>query len=776
MYIIKNWYWKLFLFVICLKNIVASEISIESLEEIFSNENNLARTQAIVDKKFDMKYFETDEQFPVIKLKNLVTYIRIDHEVPQNTWILIKVDKIKTSRILVQISNGEIPINSSIVNMLNFSNNGLLYHSETIDVDGFINDENLLRVQKRFMGQGFLTFQYTNLSSGQTDIDQKIEIYAMSDNKSKGNCFSACGSKDHCRTSINECNCREHLYLDKNQHFFGRTCSKQATHIYSDNTSITFHLNYLDQRYILLTEYTNNYILPFTVQNQYRGNSKFAIQIFNASEKNLSFFEIFNCYKNSNSSPTSCSHYGQSQGLDMNDYIEVHNTRFLQGLEGSYESPFYYIIITNLSKINKSFRVKRKKKYSLIIKYLYIAFWVMAFSFFLFLSYEYGIKKIFCSDNQCNLLRFQIFRNRSRLEPVIRYRNTQGRQNQMNNRLSHLRRKRQLSKWITQTDIEKWFPLFSVDNEFFRNRIDVSDKCAICQEIFDESKVLKIRRLVFCGHVIHDKCLWQWINIKPCCPICKTSLSKKQLRIYVVRVKQGKRIHDLKTDNIYKKWSKKLNKYYKFYFMYIDDTKSSNTHLDLPISVRPEFPKEELCKTEHSYYSCGQLLDYGTRRFEPWPHNFHSFVTSIEELPESLDHKNDKLDDDTSKKNKINQAIYNRTDKVLEKNPDRFPKQSYDTLYENADRDRFREDLQSTDRFILNSNPYFNEKIDKPELSIIWNTCQTTAENKLFDNIPSPSPSPGPQSENLKNSRVSIDDSNFKYNNNTSKNTLVIDI
>ena len=61
MYIIKNWYWKLFLFVICLKNIVASEISIESLEEIFSNENNLARTQAIVDKKFDMKYFETDE-------------------------------------------------------------------------------------------------------------------------------------------------------------------------------------------------------------------------------------------------------------------------------------------------------------------------------------------------------------------------------------------------------------------------------------------------------------------------------------------------------------------------------------------------------------------------------------------------------------------------------------------------------------------------------------------------------------------------------------------
>lgn len=71
---------------------------------------------------------------------------------------MIKVDKIKTSRILVQISNGEIPINSSIVNMLNFSNNGLLYHSETIDVDGFINDENLLRVQKRFMGQGFLTF------------------------------------------------------------------------------------------------------------------------------------------------------------------------------------------------------------------------------------------------------------------------------------------------------------------------------------------------------------------------------------------------------------------------------------------------------------------------------------------------------------------------------------------------------------------------------------------------------------------------------------------
>lgn len=44
-------------------------------------------------------------------------------------------------------------------------------------------------------------------------------------------------------------------------------------------------------------------------------------------------------------------------------------------------------------------------------------------------------------------------------------------------------------------------------------------ECSVCMEGFREGE--KIRELPICGHVFHQKCVDEWLSLRPSCPICR---------------------------------------------------------------------------------------------------------------------------------------------------------------------------------------------------------------------------------------------------------------
>lgn len=52
-----------------------------------------------------------------------------------------------------------------------------------------------------------------------------------------------------------------------------------------------------------------------------------------------------------------------------------------------------------------------------------------------------------------------------------------------------------------------------------------ADDCSICLEPFDEEVVA----VVHCGHVFHQTCIDQWLQVRPSCPLCCASTAIVQL-------------------------------------------------------------------------------------------------------------------------------------------------------------------------------------------------------------------------------------------------------
>ncbi|XP_038695663.1 E3 ubiquitin ligase BIG BROTHER-related-like isoform X2 [Tripterygium wilfordii] len=63
------------------------------------------------------------------------------------------------------------------------------------------------------------------------------------------------------------------------------------------------------------------------------------------------------------------------------------------------------------------------------------------------------------------------------------------------------------------------FQCLSVDQN---NRVDVVDRCVVCQVEFEEGEALVG---LPCEHPFHSDCITKWLQIKKVCPICGTEVS-----------------------------------------------------------------------------------------------------------------------------------------------------------------------------------------------------------------------------------------------------------
>jgi len=81
---------------------------------------------------------------------------------------------------------------------------------------------------------------------------------------------------------------------------------------------------------------------------------------------------------------------------------------------------------------------------------------------------------------------------------------------------SHLRKKYKdysLNKKVKKMIFKKTFRKYTSDEE-----------CVICQENFDGT--LKCRQL-YCNHIFHSKCIYEWFNEKLTCPLCNQNIRTK---------------------------------------------------------------------------------------------------------------------------------------------------------------------------------------------------------------------------------------------------------
>eukprot|EP01084_Bolivina_argentea_P181812 313951_1 len=56
-------------------------------------------------------------------------------------------------------------------------------------------------------------------------------------------------------------------------------------------------------------------------------------------------------------------------------------------------------------------------------------------------------------------------------------------------------------------------------NELNQNEINSNDKCSICLDNLSNNK--KCKKLPQCKHILHSKCIDQWLGIRGDCPVCR---------------------------------------------------------------------------------------------------------------------------------------------------------------------------------------------------------------------------------------------------------------
>lgn len=59
----------------------------------------------------------------------------------------------------------------------------------------------------------------------------------------------------------------------------------------------------------------------------------------------------------------------------------------------------------------------------------------------------------------------------------------------------------------------------NIKSIFVPNRSAKDDNCVICME-----PLLNCHRLTQCGHLIHYKCFFQWVQVKYECPVCRAKI------------------------------------------------------------------------------------------------------------------------------------------------------------------------------------------------------------------------------------------------------------
>ena len=82
-------------------------------------------------------------------------------------------------------------------------------------------------------------------------------------------------------------------------------------------------------------------------------------------------------------------------------------------------------------------------------------------------------------------------------------------------------------KTLLESDYNRFFPLIQNETE---EKINPSIKTEICSICID--KILNgepVRKIKFCGHYFHDKCLRDWLKVDEVCPNCKYELNRPHL-------------------------------------------------------------------------------------------------------------------------------------------------------------------------------------------------------------------------------------------------------
>ena len=454
-----------------------------------------------------------------LRLNSKITRIRVPDSQKKGYWLTININNRSDSEIIAIINKGIRPTKLEILKKT------MKFKAESADMEGFYNEESVMKVQKEFDGEGWLTIvcneQFHEFSSENKffflktirDTRLQVSIRAILPDENSP-CIETCRNNSLCNKVSKKCDCFQKKYTLTNKiHSFGRDCNKT---VIVDNGQTSFKQDFkIDiQQSVTIAIYnpilkykSNIFLQSIRVFQSFRDFQYMAIG-FEISEddsydpnanqrKRLSIANRGNFRQMSHNSAFNSCYYEATniQNTKKWTYINIYNLNPNYTLKFSlnYEIMDYY------------YNHPEEKLYNM----LQIIFGVLFI--------------IICSILLCTYCQKKFIAKEAARKDV-------------ENRISDIIRDYEHQfvdsncERISKKEINKYFEKFYWNSD--QSDSDIKDICTICLDAFENDTKMICRRIPFCRHVLHDKCFLEQTKSQNSCPNCKIQFTSEILRKY----------------------------------------------------------------------------------------------------------------------------------------------------------------------------------------------------------------------------------------------------
>lgn len=455
-----------------------------------------------------------------LQLSKKTTRILIPNNQKKGYWLRIDIKNRSDSEIIAFINKATNEAD------LKIKDNSMKFKAEYADMEGFKNEENVMKVHKNFDGEGWLTI----INNQQLDeIDDENELYLTKTIHDSGlqvsivgvlpdetlPCVESCKNNSTCNKVTKKCDCSEKVFASSTIHqFYGRDCNKRVIVV----TESTFKEDiYVDQQQTATIAFFNPNLI-------YLSNMSLVPSVwarYMTFGQEISEDNIYDPNRNQRKNLNLANNDDKFKILRADNFNKKYDSNFHKtNIKRTGQWTFVNVYNLNPNQIQSLSVDYEIIDYNNSHPWLYFFYELVQISCVIILLCCFLVTIIQCGYEYCS--------NRQNSRVIIGdiIRDNQDQFKQIGN-----------DQWLTQDLIELYFEKFfwtSDQNNPFSTHKEI---CTICLDAFENDTKLICRRIPFCKHILHDKCFLRLVRYKKnCCPNCQVPFTKEQLNKYILHL------------------------------------------------------------------------------------------------------------------------------------------------------------------------------------------------------------------------------------------------